>query len=886
MNKTLSGALAAYVQYDRQANKLYLRNDANTAWLGPLTPGAGTLENSFCKLDGVLTTISSTQNTVKINWRLFLKNAVLGKTLGGWMYVADQFGMTAGWDKRATYPIGSTPVNVSATPTSGSFETGQKTTLTTKYSDADGVANVADAYLLVNDIAVSDGLYLLYSSTANKLFIRSTNDTQWLPAGGVTPGSGAAVSSDYGTLYPSETTVTKSGNELIVNWRVSFGSGLGDKTVKHWLYVQDAGGSTDGWDGFGSLSITLPVEVSDIVLVPESIVLGENDSYTLRAAILDEFGQVASRAVTPTWSTDAAGTATVTPIGLEGTGEYHAATVTAVGGSAANIKATAGTKEYTAAVTVYDLSSYGKMVENGAWFPGESAPYNESVYYYFYATPGRRYRVSLQNTLGTLDLEVYTDANSPSTSLVDSRRIYKGDYGEVVFTAGSLHSTYFVRAIGVMANNTFDLWTDSSASDYHLPVPYAYASIDPNGQALHRLTGVNEDSYYRFECVANRQYGLLVDSNSIVKITNAASQSLATRTAVAGTPVLVSFKPTTAGSVFIKLEHYGDSTLGTSLRLVMPDTETVSGENLALMPGRLSLLPGDTRTGLQSLLASYLATTGLPSMNSALLSWGTDKARLTITSGAITADGKYATGALSAATNQALREAASVVVRKASTGAEDYSVVDLLGNNEVVKLVLNTPKANNIAQYGEKGYLLSTTAGVMYTLTFVPGSGSTAVTIAADPASFDIIDTFDVKSVTKTYSFISPRRFGTVYVRLRGKESTNTVTVTAAQTADTLQYPVPGSWNRLVVNAVAFNGKLGSYSLGRGLDDETALFTFDTLRAGTYIVEVTCVAGTGPVKWQVTGNLSIVPSSASLTSTGGTTRKYNLTSTAAGQRNW
>lgn len=65
---------AAYLYYDQNTNLLYLRNDANTGWLGGYAPGsANTIENSYLRLNCALTTISGVSNTLTVIllWKQF-----------------------------------------------------------------------------------------------------------------------------------------------------------------------------------------------------------------------------------------------------------------------------------------------------------------------------------------------------------------------------------------------------------------------------------------------------------------------------------------------------------------------------------------------------------------------------------------------------------------------------------------------------------------------------------------------------------------------------------------------------------------------------------------------------------------------------------------------
>jgi hypothetical protein len=81
VNNTFNTKNCFYGYYDKAANKLYLRNDANTAWLGGFSPGsANIIENSYCSLNCANTTVTNSNgNTIIINWRITFKPAFTGR---------------------------------------------------------------------------------------------------------------------------------------------------------------------------------------------------------------------------------------------------------------------------------------------------------------------------------------------------------------------------------------------------------------------------------------------------------------------------------------------------------------------------------------------------------------------------------------------------------------------------------------------------------------------------------------------------------------------------------------------------------------------------------------------------------------------------------------
>ncbi len=123
VNISTSGANCAYLYYDQNNNKLYLRNNANSAWLGGYALGSSyVIENSYAKLDCSKTTILGDNINLTINWNLTFKPTFTGakKT---YLYVKDDANAYANWTQKGTWTIsqGATPPEItSITPVSGS----------------------------------------------------------------------------------------------------------------------------------------------------------------------------------------------------------------------------------------------------------------------------------------------------------------------------------------------------------------------------------------------------------------------------------------------------------------------------------------------------------------------------------------------------------------------------------------------------------------------------------------------------------------------------------------------------------------------------------------------------------------------------------------------
>jgi hypothetical protein len=267
-----------------------VRNDDGSAWKGGFSPGTdNVIENSYCKLYCKETTVSGSGATLTVNWRMEFKPTMAGKTCGAWLYVKDDNSLSDGWDRLGTFSVGQSPVNVSISPSSGTYSTGSRYTFTSKASDTEGYANLGTLYLLINT-AINSGknaAYVVYDANTNKLYVRTDDNSGAI--GGYAPGTDAVIENSYCKLYCRETTVIRSGDALTVNWRIEFKSTMAGKSCYAWQYIKDDYGLTDGWDQMGIFKIPdyAPTNVS---LTPNNVNVLVGTRTTLTSVALDPNG--------------------------------------------------------------------------------------------------------------------------------------------------------------------------------------------------------------------------------------------------------------------------------------------------------------------------------------------------------------------------------------------------------------------------------------------------------------------------------------------------------------------------------------------------------------------------------------------------------------------
>jgi hypothetical protein len=155
------------------------------------------------------------------------------------------------------YTVPSPPKDVSVTPSTASDPVNSARVFTTVFSDPDGFANI-------QTVAFRVGLGPSSNTSAQTLFCRYTsadghltilNDAGTTFVGGFAPGSANLIQNSQGILHCAQTTVTKSGNAITVNWSVSGKPGfVGAKPLA--LRVVDNTGLSDGLENFGTWTIT------------------------------------------------------------------------------------------------------------------------------------------------------------------------------------------------------------------------------------------------------------------------------------------------------------------------------------------------------------------------------------------------------------------------------------------------------------------------------------------------------------------------------------------------------------------------------------------------------------------------------------------------------
>ena len=275
INASISGSSGFLGYYIQATNKIYIMNDSGSSWLGGYAPGStNVIENSYCKLDYSKTTVSGSGNNLTVSWSLTFKSSFQG-VKNTYLFVRDNLGAYYGWAFGGTWRINQAPSIVSFLPSSGSSNSDQQVIFSTTFSDPDGWQDIQYAHLLINtSISGSKGFLGYYIRATNMLYLMDDEQTVWL--GGYTPGSSETIENSYVELDCSKTTVSGSGNNLSINWALSFKEPF-IGTKNSYLFARDNFGALCGWAQMGSWKINfVPKERVFIYLNGQRVAMEEN----------------------------------------------------------------------------------------------------------------------------------------------------------------------------------------------------------------------------------------------------------------------------------------------------------------------------------------------------------------------------------------------------------------------------------------------------------------------------------------------------------------------------------------------------------------------------------------------------------------------------------
>ena len=253
INTSLDGRNACYLAYVASANTVYLLADlGNGTYAGTLAlNGSGSLSNSQCTINGAGSSASSSGNTLTLTLNMSFSSGFSGNRVI-YMSAGDTAGSNTGWQTLGVHgltpQVSSFPNPSAMTPPSGSVS---NSTISYTYLDASSAANLQTVWALIN--TAIDGraaCYVAYYRPANLvLLIPDSGDGSQATS---MPLSGTGtLSNSQCTISAQGSSVSTSGNQLVVTLNVTFKSGAftGPKGV--WLAASTLSNQVGPWQALG-----------------------------------------------------------------------------------------------------------------------------------------------------------------------------------------------------------------------------------------------------------------------------------------------------------------------------------------------------------------------------------------------------------------------------------------------------------------------------------------------------------------------------------------------------------------------------------------------------------------------------------------------------------
>ena len=275
------GPNGCHVRYRRETGTLELRDDTDTAWLGPIPVGiAGTLNNGQCLVDAGASSASASGETLTLTLALHFSFSFYG-TKFVYVLAEDQGQLSTGWQQKGSWipARNEPPAAVSVSPSSGQ---GLEQRFQFVVADPNGAQDLRSARLLIHQaLTGADACYVNYRRAEGTFWLRDDANQNWLGPG--QPGAAEVLANSQCRLNLAASSVAQSGNQLTVAAALSFpASFLGPKNL--YVLAEDVNLTNSGWQRLGAWTpITNQTPVAETV-TPGS---GEGLNPTFEATVSD-----------------------------------------------------------------------------------------------------------------------------------------------------------------------------------------------------------------------------------------------------------------------------------------------------------------------------------------------------------------------------------------------------------------------------------------------------------------------------------------------------------------------------------------------------------------------------------------------------------------------
>lgn len=255
---SVPGAGVCYGYYDVGGNVLYLYDDAGSAPMGPLAPGAaGTLQNSQCSVSGAAFSRDSvTSDSVYLTLGITRRGSYASGTKTLYLLARDKDGNDKGWQAAGNWnPIGNAAVPPSVVPAAGSY-TLTRFTDTITARDGNGFADLKRVYFLMNAGTTIAGAtcHGFFERATNELFLY--NDALTGFEGPMRVGENRDIrNSQCAVSVSGSNPVRGSGTDLVIDLNFEVLGSYGAVSRKLYALAQDNAGTDSGWVELATVTI-------------------------------------------------------------------------------------------------------------------------------------------------------------------------------------------------------------------------------------------------------------------------------------------------------------------------------------------------------------------------------------------------------------------------------------------------------------------------------------------------------------------------------------------------------------------------------------------------------------------------------------------------------
>lgn len=251
INAMVSSTNSCNIVYSHSGNTISLANDSGTPQAALTIGSAGTSQNSQCSIDAGASSVVASGNLLTVTLAVTFTAAFDGAKIT--IAEVQNASRNSGWSALGSWTVTSGPPPlrasaVSVTPNSGN---GSTQTFSFLYTDAAGASTIASTQVVINaSLSAASSCYLFYVQGMNQLFLASDGGA-W--QGPLTPGVAGTLHNSECTLNGGLSSVVASGNNLTVNFALSFAAGFGG--AKN-VYAEVRTAATDsGWSQLGTWTI-------------------------------------------------------------------------------------------------------------------------------------------------------------------------------------------------------------------------------------------------------------------------------------------------------------------------------------------------------------------------------------------------------------------------------------------------------------------------------------------------------------------------------------------------------------------------------------------------------------------------------------------------------